>query len=65
MYLRQEQPNRYFHDELNCPFSDAATNVCAASLSSMIIGPHNRKEYCLSENYDSCPMFLAKVMRKK
>ena len=65
MYLLHAELHRHVQDELACPFSDGATNVCAASLSSMIIGPHNRKEYCLSENYDSCPMFLAKVMRKK
>ncbi|MDA8241744.1 MAG: hypothetical protein M0Z67_15435 [Nitrospiraceae bacterium] len=65
MYLLQRSTYRDMPDDFNCPFSDREKNICAASLSSMIVGPHNRKEYCFSENYDNCPMFLAKIMRKR
>jgi hypothetical protein len=65
MYLLEQVPYRDSHDDLTCPFSDAETHICAASLSSMIVGTNNRKEYCRNENYDNCPIFLAKIMRKK
>jgi hypothetical protein len=65
MYLLQRTLYQNFRDDLCCPFSDAATNVCAASLSSMVVRPHNRKAYCFSENYYNCPMFLARMMRKR
>jgi hypothetical protein len=65
MYLLQRTPYPDFREDCSCPFSDIDTNICAASLSSMIVRPHNRTEYCFSENYDSCPMFLAKMMRRR
>jgi hypothetical protein len=65
MHLQQQAPRRDVRDDLICPFSDRATNICAASFSSMIVGPRNRKEYCFSDDYDNCPMFLAKMMRKR
>jgi hypothetical protein len=65
MYMLERASNHHCRDDLKCPFIDGVTSICGASLSSMIVGPHNRREYCLSENYDNCPLFLAKVMRRK
>ncbi len=48
-----------------CPFGDAETNICSASLSSMIIAQRDRQEYCSNENYDNCPVFLAKILRRR
>ena len=48
-----------------CPFEETKTNICMASLSAMIIGPHSRQEYCSNDNYDSCPIFLARSLRRR
>jgi hypothetical protein len=47
-----------------CPFSDGDSNTCTASLSSMVIAPSSKYNYCFSENYDNCPLFLSKVLRR-
>ena len=48
--------------ETICPFNDAS--VCAASFSSMAIDNQKRARYCSTDNYDNCPLFLAKILRK-
>jgi hypothetical protein len=63
--MLQQKPSEESREELICPFTDVETNICLASLSAMVVGPHNRRQYCLSENYDDCPLFLAKMMRKR
>ena len=52
-------------EEHACPFSDKETNICSASLSSMIIGRQKNQVYCSSDNYDNCPMFISKILRKR
>ncbi len=49
----------------SCPFNAALSGTCMASLSSITIDPVLRQGYCENENYDNCPMFLSKIMRKK
>ena len=44
-----------------CPYS--GVNVCMASFSSMEIDAR-KKNCCHTEDYDNCPMFLSKVLRK-
>jgi len=50
-------------DEGKCPFSDCRTDTCAASVSSMVIGPDTRQLYCSNEDFDNCPVFLARILR--
>ncbi len=45
----------------NCPYS--GKTICKASLSSLIIDRNTRKDYCTSENFDDCPIFLSKILR--
>ena len=47
--------------EMACPYN--GINTCMASLSSMLIDDEKRAACCDTENYDSCPMFLSKVLR--
>jgi len=47
--------------ESACPFN--GVNTCRASLSSMMIDRRRKEDYCSHENYDSCPIFLAKILR--
>jgi hypothetical protein len=48
-----------------CPFGETETNICLASLSSMVIGASNRQVYCATDNYDNCPIFLARILRRR
>ncbi len=57
--------NCFFMDLRGCPYDAEGTGICAASLSEMAIRPDIREGYCESENYDNCPIFLSKIMRKK
>ena len=53
----------YFH-QTACPYDCLHTDKCAASLSAMTISPVSRQIYCSTENYDNCPVFLAKMLRR-
>ena len=48
--------------ENTCPYNNVHT--CTASLSSMTIDEHQRQRWCITDDYDSCPIFLAKVLRR-
>lgn len=48
-----------------CPFEDRADNSCSASLSGFYVGAERRQTFCSTENYDACPFFLSRVIRKK
>jgi hypothetical protein len=51
---------RFF--EAACPYNGIHT--CMASLSSMTIDEYQRERWCSTDDYDSCPIFLAKVLRR-
>jgi hypothetical protein len=44
-----------------CPYKGIDT--CQASLSSMMIDKKRKEDYCVDENYDDCPIYLAKILR--
>ncbi|MGD1076214.1 MAG: hypothetical protein ABR903_09110 [Thermodesulfovibrionales bacterium] len=48
--------------ELPCPYFDLS-DVCNASLSSTSPSTHIQKSFCNSDDFDDCPIFLAKVLR--
>jgi hypothetical protein len=52
-------------NKYDCPFGNAESSVCAASLSSMVIGTSRRQAYCGGDDYDNCPIFLARMLRRK
>jgi hypothetical protein len=47
--------------ETACPYNGAT--VCTASLSAMEIDAYRKDICCSTENFDNCPIFLAKVLR--
>ncbi len=51
--------------EASCPYGDIIADVCRASISSMKLGLIAGLKYCTSEDYDGCPIFLAKIIRKR
>jgi len=48
--------------EIGCPY-DGLTQ-CLASFSSMALDSLKRIHCCGTENYDNCPIFLAKMLRR-
>ncbi len=46
-----------------CPYDCSVSNICAASASAMAISASSRRKYCSTDNYDNCPVFLAKILR--
>ncbi len=50
--------------ELRCPYSDIS-DVCNASLSSLLPTPTVRTKFCNTDDYDYCPIFLAKALRRR
>ncbi len=50
--------------EVCCPYLGKST-VCRASLSSIVPSADSRKAFCINEDYDNCPIFLAKILRRR
>ncbi len=48
--------------EVVCPYKSIDT--CAASFSSMFIDDYRKANYCCNEDYDDCPIFLSKILRR-
>ena len=48
-----------------CPYHDAATKICTASISSIRVDRDRNIGYCSCDNYDNCALFLAKTLRLK
>jgi hypothetical protein len=57
------EKSRYDNYDTVCPYD--GYSVCIASLSSMVIDNQRRENCCCTENYDNCPIFLSKVLRRK
>lgn len=51
--------------EMTCPFYRSETTLCAASLSGLVIGKQKQAVLCGSDDYDNCPLFLAKTLRMR
>jgi len=50
--------------ELRCPYFDSSEG-CNASLSSLLPSLKMRATLCNNEDYDNCPIFLAKILRQR
>ena len=48
-----------------CPFRNIIRNLCIVSLSSMSIDRRIESKYCSTENHDSCPLFLSRLLRRQ
>ena len=52
-------------EDLSCPFNSNISDTCIASFSAMVIDKRKKAECCGTENYDNCPVFLSKVLRRR
>lgn len=48
--------------EVICPYK--GIDICMASISSMFIDDYKKANYCCNEDYDDCPIFLSKILRR-
>ena len=48
-----------------CPHGAEAGIYCSASIMTVVMSSYQKTNYCWTENYDNCPMFLAKILRGK
>lgn len=46
-----------------CFYRKANSIYCSASVMTLAISKRQDAAYCCTENFDQCPMFLAKVLR--
>ncbi len=46
-----------------CPFHSDADGHCRAAFSGQPIDRHFRNLRCTTEDYDGCPLFLARALR--
>jgi hypothetical protein len=46
-----------------CPYREVQSEYCSASVMRMRINQRRNIHYCLTENFDCCPVFLAKILR--
>jgi hypothetical protein len=62
LITHDEQPKVFFKKyEQACPYN--GINVCMASFSLMAIDT-KKDNCCTTDDYDNCPIFLSKVLRK-
>lgn len=57
--LSMQLKNEY---ESGCPYYDIF-DICNASISLIVLKEKEKINYCKTENYDNCSIFLAKVLR--
>ncbi|MBI5026713.1 MAG: hypothetical protein HZC12_08340 [Nitrospirae bacterium] len=50
--------------ESRCPYCDRS-DMCNASICFLLPTANERATYCDTENYDNCPIFLSKVLRRR
>ena len=48
-----------------CPYGSTKGKYCSASVMAVALNHNRMARYCSSEDYDRCPLFLAKILRRK
>jgi len=46
-----------------CPYRKVTSAYCSASVMAFAVTKRQDTAYCRTENFDHCPLFLAKVLR--
>ncbi len=50
--------------EVGCPYL-VKSAICSAALSSLVPTVNAKRAFCINEDYDNCPIFLAKILRRR
>lgn len=51
-------------NESICPHLGMFDETCRASLTRFPVSGSTKNRYCSNEDFDSCPMFLSKLIRR-
>lgn len=51
-------------DAAKCPYVPTKKDYCSAAVMTVLINDRTRVHYCSSEDFDRCPLFLSKVLRR-
>lgn len=46
-----------------CPFESESGTFCHAAVMTVVMSSHQKKTYCWTNCYSSCPVFFAKIVR--
>jgi hypothetical protein len=46
-----------------CPFESESGHFCHAAVMTVVMSSYQKRTYCWTDDYSSCPMFLAKILR--
>jgi hypothetical protein len=59
------QGSRVLADNRNpaCPYRPAHNLLCSASVMAVVVDNRKKSIHCDTEDFDRCPLFLAKVLR--
>ncbi len=49
----------------SCPYETDNSNYCAASIMTVVTNSYQKRNYCWTDNYDCCPLFLSKTLRTR
>lgn len=49
--------------EVECPYQRFTEDKCYASISPLPLDRNIKEKYCRSDNHDTCPMFISKLLR--
>jgi hypothetical protein len=63
MQTEQYTRKAIFAPEITCPYQPHKSYFCSASIMPMVIDSKKRSLCCNTEDFDKCPIFLAKVLR--
>jgi hypothetical protein len=46
-----------------CPFDSESGAFCHAAVMTVVMSGHQKRTYCWTDHYYSCPVFFAKIVR--
>lgn len=60
--MEKDPPTAGVHKS-TCPFESESGIFCHAAVMTVVMSSHQKRTYCWTDDYSSCPMFFAKIVR--
>lgn len=61
--LLQRLPRNHSLVQRSCPEYDGNKQVCLAATTLMVPDRRQQMQYCATDDYDNCPVYLCKALR--
>jgi len=55
--------SRSITEQIHCPFRNVNPATCRVSFSRRSLNQRHCSRYCLSDEHDNCPLYLAAALR--